>query len=51
MQQLLDNGEEANAQSGQYNTALQAVSDRGYDKVVQLLGKGVEVQRQTWRGR
>ena len=34
---LLDKGAEINAQGGHFGSALQAASDRGRDKVVQLL--------------
>jgi hypothetical protein len=44
---LVEEGADVNAQGGEYSNALQAASDRGHDKIVDvLLSKGADVNAQ-----
>jgi ankyrin repeat domain-containing protein 50 len=46
VQMLMDAGADVHAQGGRYSNALQAASERGHDKVVQMLIDAGAVERE-----
>lgn len=45
---LIDSGEDVNAQGGEYGNALQAASTKGHQEIVQLLlDKGADITRRV----